>query len=100
MIFSFYEREEVIRCATPDEAWSDKNQQITPITGTNDLATNVLQPGATSSMALIAETLLTMFFVLIILGATDEKVGFGKFAGLAIGVGLGLVNIEIGRAHV
>lgn len=63
------------------------------ITGTNDLATNVLQPGATSSMALIAETLLTMFFVLIILGATDEKVGFGKFAGLAIGVGLGLVNI-------
>lgn len=63
------------------------------ITGTNDLATNVLHPGATSSMALIAETLLTMFFVLIILGATDEKVGFGKFAGLAIGVGLGLVNI-------
>lgn len=63
------------------------------ITGDNDLATNVLQPGATSSMALIAEILLTMFFVFIILSATDEKKGFGNFAGLAIGLALGLVNI-------
>ncbi len=63
------------------------------VTGTNTLATNVLQPGATSGMALLTEVLLTMFFVLIILGATDEKIGFGKFAGLAIGIGLGLVNI-------
>ena len=44
-------------------------------------------------MALLSEILLTMFFVLIILGATDEKKGFGNFAGLAIGLGLGLVNI-------
>lgn len=57
------------------------------------LAANVLQPGATASMALIAEILLTMFFVFIILAATDEKHGAGKFAGLAIGIGLGLVNI-------
>lgn len=63
------------------------------VTGDNNLATNVLQPGATSGMALLAEILLTFFFVLIILGATDEKLGFGKFAGLAIGIGLGLVNI-------
>lgn len=63
------------------------------ITGVNNLATNVLQPGATSGMALFAEILLTFFFVLIILGATDSKLGFGKFAGLAIGIGLGLVNI-------
>lgn len=63
------------------------------VTGTNTLATNVLQPGATSGMALLSEVLLTMFFVLIILGATDTKVGFGKFSGLAIGLGLGLVNI-------
>lgn len=63
------------------------------VTGVNNLATNVLQPGATSYMALLSEVLLTMFFVLIILGATDEKVGFGNFAGLAIGLGLGLVNI-------
>ena len=57
------------------------------------LATNVLQPGATSSMALLTEGLLTFFFVLVILGATDANKGFGKFAGLAIGLALGLVNI-------
>ncbi|MDE6311239.1 MAG: aquaporin [Muribaculaceae bacterium] len=63
------------------------------VTGANNLATNVLQPGATSGMALLAEILLTFFFVMVILGATDEKLGFGKFAGLAIGIALGLVNI-------
>lgn len=63
------------------------------ITGANDLATNVLQPGATASMALLTEALLTFFFVLVILGATDAHKGFGKFAGLAIGLALGLVNI-------
>lgn len=57
------------------------------------LATNVLQPGATAGMALLAEGLLTFFFVLVILGATDANKGFGKFAGLAIGLALGLVNI-------
>lgn len=57
------------------------------------LATNVLQPGATPGMALLAEGLLTFFFVLVILGATDASKGFGKFAGLAIGLALGLVNI-------
>lgn len=57
------------------------------------LAANVLQPGATQGMALLAEVLLTMFFVFIILAATDEKRGFGQFAGLAIGLALGLVNI-------
>ncbi len=56
------------------------------------LATNVLQPGATSGMALMSEGLLTFFFVLIVLGATDPNKGFGKFAGLAIGLALGLVN--------
>lgn len=59
----------------------------------NDLATNVLQPGATTGMALLAEGLLTFFFVLVVLGATDPNKGFGKFAGLAIGLALGLVNI-------
>ncbi|MDE5812076.1 MAG: aquaporin [Muribaculaceae bacterium] len=61
--------------------------------GTFHLATNVLQPGATSGLALAAEILLTFFFVLVILGATDPVKGFGKFAGLAIGLALGLVNI-------
>ena len=59
----------------------------------NTVATNVLQPGATVSLALVSEILLTFFFVFIILGATDEKRGFGNFAGLAIGLALGLVNI-------
>lgn len=63
------------------------------ITGANDLATNVLQPGATAPMALLAECLLTFFFVMVILGATDPNHGFGKFSGLAIGLALGLVNI-------
>ena len=57
------------------------------------LATNVLQPGATSGMALLAEGLLTFFFIFIILGVTDARKGFGNFAGLAIGLALGLVNI-------
>lgn len=63
------------------------------VTGANNLATNVLQPGATSAMALLVEILLTFFFVLVVLGATDAQKGFGKFAGLAIGLALGLVNI-------
>ena len=56
------------------------------------LATNVLQPGATWYMALLAEGLLTFFFVLVVLGATSSQ-AFGKFAGIAIGLALGLVNI-------
>lgn len=63
------------------------------ITGANSLATNVLQPGATTPMALMCEALLTFFFVLVVIGATDSKFGAGKFAGLAIGIALGLVNI-------
>lgn len=68
---------------------------ITEINGahTGCLAANVLQPGATSSMALLAECLLTFLFVLVVLAATDSKKGAGKFAGLAIGLALGLVNI-------
>lgn len=56
------------------------------------LATNVIQAGANSSLALFCEVLLTFFFVFVILGATDERRGFGKFAGIAIGLALGLVN--------
>lgn len=59
----------------------------------NAIAANVLQPGATSGMALLTEGLLTFFFVFVILAATDAKKGAGKFAGLAIGIALGLVNI-------
>jgi aquaporin Z len=57
------------------------------------LATNVIQAGATPGMALLSEILLTFFFLMVILGATDSKKGAGNFAGLAIGTALGLVNI-------
>ena len=43
-------------------------------------------------MALLVEVLLTFFFVFVVLGATS-KFGVSNLAGLAIGVGLGLVNI-------
>lgn len=56
------------------------------------LATNVLQPGVTWPMALLAEILFTFFFVLVVLGATS-KFGNSTAAGIAIGLALGLVNI-------
>jgi len=43
--------------------------------------------------ALIAEIVFTFIFVLVVLGATDEKKGAGNFAGLAIGLTLVLVHI-------
>ncbi len=42
--------------------------------------------------AFFAEFVLTMFFLIIILGATD-KFANGKFAGLAIGLGLTLIHL-------
>ena len=57
------------------------------------LAANVLQPGATTGMALLAEGLLSYFFIFVILCATDAKRGSGNFAGAAMGLALGLVNI-------
>ncbi len=66
---------------------------ITAASG-NSLAANVLQPGATPALALLVEILLTFFFVFIVLGATS-KFGVSNLAGLAIGVGLGLVNIVV-----
>ena len=62
-------------------------------TGSVSLAANVIQPGANAGMALMMECLFTFFFVLVVLAATDAEKGFGKFAGIAIGLALGLVNI-------
>ena len=42
--------------------------------------------------AFLAEFLLTMFFIIIIMGATD-KFANGKFAGIAIGLGLTLIHL-------
>lgn len=64
----------------------------TPDAGAS-LAANVLQPGATTGMALLAEGLLSFFFIFVILCVTDAKRGAGNLAGAAIGLALGLVNI-------
>lgn len=42
---------------------------------------------------LIVEIVLTFVFVLVVLGATDEKKGAGNFAGLAIGLSLILIHL-------
>lgn len=41
----------------------------------------------------LVETILTMIFVLVVLGATDAKKGAGNFAGLAIGLSLILIHL-------
>ncbi|MFY0482369.1 aquaporin Z [Flavobacterium sp. PLA-1-15] len=48
--------------------------------------------GYSLEAAFAVEFLLTMFFLLIILGATD-KFANGKFAGIAIGLGLTLIHL-------
>ena len=48
--------------------------------------------GYTMQSAFIAEFILTMFFLLVILGATD-KFANGKFAGVAIGLALTLIHL-------
>lgn len=48
--------------------------------------------GYSMSAAFVAEFILTMFFLLVILGATD-KFANGKFAGIAIGLALTLIHL-------
>lgn len=48
--------------------------------------------GYSLQSAFIAEFVLTMFFVIVILGATD-KFANGKFAGIAIGLALTLIHL-------
>ena len=57
-----------------------------------------LSPGGYSMMSvLIAEFLLTLFFLLIILGSTNVRAPKG-FAPIAVGLGLTLIHLII-RAH-
>ena len=48
--------------------------------------------GYSMTAAFVAEFVLTAFFLIIILGATD-KFANGKFAGIAIGLGLTLIHL-------
>ena len=43
--------------------------------------------------AFLVEVIATLIFVLVVLGATDGKIGAGNFAGLAIGLTLILVHL-------
>lgn len=59
------------------------------------LGANGIGAGCDGSVttALLVEAVLTCLFVLVVLGTTDEKVGAGNFAGLAIGLSLILIHL-------
>jgi len=56
-------------------------------TGANNFGEGLMLP------AMIAETVFTFIFILVVLGATDSKNNAPKFAGLAIGLTLVLIHI-------
>ncbi len=60
--------------------------------GPTTTGSNTFDMGETAQ-AFIAETVFTFIFVLVVLGATDEKGGAGNLAGLAIGLTLVLIHI-------
>ena len=60
---------------------------------TGGLGTNGVANAGGVGGALLVECLATFIFVLVVLGATDEKLGAGKPAGLAIGLTLILVHL-------
>ena len=57
------------------------------------LGANAVQDGICVGGAVVAEVVFTFVFVLVVLGATDEKRGAGNLAGLAIGLTLVLVHL-------
>lgn len=76
--------------------WSGRTDNVIDNTMAGAFATNGygdFSPGAFSmEAAFCAEFLLTMFFLLIILGATDKRAN-SKFAGVAIGLALTLIHL-------
>ncbi len=60
---------------------------------TGGLGSNAVANAGGAGGAFLVETIATFIFVLVVLGATDEKVGAGNFAGLAIGLTLILVHL-------
>ena len=60
---------------------------------TGGLGTNGVANAGGVGGALLVEFIATVIFVLVVLGATDEKLGAGKPAGLAIGLTLILVHL-------
>ena len=76
--------------------WSGKAGNVIDNTKAGAFASNgfdAFSPdGYSMQSAFIAEFLLTLFFLLVILGATD-KFANGKFAGVAIGLALTLIHL-------
>ena len=76
--------------------WSGKTGNVIDNTKAGAFASNgfgAFSPDGYSMISCFAaEFVLTMFFLLIILGATD-KFANGKFAGVAIGLGLTLIHL-------
>ena len=60
---------------------------------TGGLGTNGVANAGGVGGALLVEFIATFIFVLVVLGATDDKLGAGKPAGLAIGLTLILVHL-------
>lgn len=60
---------------------------------TGGLGSNGIANAGGAGGALLVEIVATFIFVLVVLGATDGKVGAGNFAGLAIGLTLILVHL-------
>lgn len=63
------------------------------VSGLDGTGANACQEGVSITGGLIAEIVLTMIFVLVVLGSTDEKKGAGNLAGLAIGLSLILIHL-------
>ena len=61
--------------------------------GMKGLGTNAVANAGGPWGACLVELVATFIFVLVVLGTTDEKVGAGNFAGLAIGLTLILVHL-------
>lgn len=76
--------------------WTEKAGNIIDNTKAGVFATNgygAFSPdGYSLQAAFIAEFILTLFFLIVILGATD-KFANGKFAGIAIGLALTLIHL-------
>ena len=76
--------------------WSGKAGNVIDNTKAGAFASNgfdAFSPdGYSMQSAFLAEFILTMFFLLVILGATD-KFANGKFAGIAIGLALTLIHL-------
>jgi aquaporin Z len=76
--------------------WSGKAGNIIDNTKAGAFASNGFDSfspdGYSMQSAFLVEFILTMFFLLVILGATD-KFANGKFAGIAIGLALTLIHL-------